>query len=91
MSSAGRRTPPVELRLDLRGRLALTLPEVARALGVSERHMRELRAELPCVTLGRRVVVPLDDLRAWLRNRAETERGSRLEAVKEVLCSLRDE
>ena len=66
-------------------------PEVARALGVSERHVRDLRAELPCITLGRRVVVPLDDLRAWLQNRVETERAGGLEAVEEVIRSLRDD
>ena len=85
-----RKAPPAAM-LDLRGRLALTLPEVACALGVSERHVRDLRAELPCITLGRRVVVPIDALRAWLRNRVEFERAGGLQAVEEVLSSLRDD
>ena len=77
-------------RVDLRGRLALTLPEVAQALGVSERHLRDLRAELPCITLGRRVVVPVDALRDWLLRRVESEHAGGLEGVEDMLRSLGD-
>ena len=77
-------------RLDLRGRLALTLPEAAQALGVSEGHVRGLRSELPCITLGRRVVIPVDALRAWLLSRVEAEHSGELEGVEEVLRSLGD-
>ncbi len=76
--------------IDLRGRLALTLAEAAQALGVSERHVRDLRAELPCITLGRRVVIPVDALREWLLRRVEAERTGGLEGVEEILRSLAD-
>ena len=88
MSAPEPRKAPPAATLDLRGRLALTLPEVARALGVSERHVRDLRAELPCITLGRRVVIPVEALRAWLQSRVEAERAGGLQGVEEVLGSL---
>gem|GEM_PF-5217205 len=44
--------PERKVRLRLPGRLALSLAEAARALGVSERHVREILPELPHVHLG---------------------------------------
>ncbi len=53
--------------------------------------MRAAKGDSDVDLRGRLALTPLDDLRAWLQNRVETERAGGLEAVEEVLCSLRDE
>ena len=52
-------------------RLALSPAEAAIALSVSERSVRQLIDEgaLPHVRLGRRILVTIDDLRAFLEAR----------------------
>ena len=75
----------------LANRMALSLAEVAEVLGVSENHVRALLPELPHVHLGRRVVIPVDSLRAWLRERARTERGKVDRAVDEILGEIRSD
>jgi hypothetical protein len=50
-------------RLALADRLALSPAEAARALGVSERHLRSILGELPHTHLGNRIVIPVDSLR----------------------------
>ena len=53
--------------------LALRRDQAAQSLGISPRALEELahRGEVPCVRLGRRLVVyPVDLLREWLRERA---------------------
>lgn len=75
----------------LDSRLALRPKEAAAALGISERTLRQLLPALPCVRLGRAVVLPVDLLQEWLRERARVE-GSRVDAaVEEVLGDLRRE
>ncbi len=53
-------------------RLALTVEQAARAIGVSPRKFRELLlnkdAGIPVVRLGRRLVVPKNALQEWLAN-----------------------
>ncbi len=71
-------------------RLALSLAEAARALGVSERHVREMLSELPHVHLGRRVVIPVDSLREWLRDRARAERSRAEREAAEIVAALTD-
>ena len=74
--------------LELSGRLALTVPEAAAAIGVSERHLRSMLPQIPHLYLGGRVVIPVDALRTWLQKRAEIE-GSRVDAaVEEVLSDI---
>ena len=53
-------------------RLTMTVPEVAVALGVSQRHVlnRIKAGDLPARRLGRRVLIPCDALEAWLRETA---------------------
>jgi excisionase family DNA binding protein len=65
--------------------MALRPREVAQALGVSERFVRQILPELPHVRLGGAVVVPTDMLREWLREKARTERGRVETVVNEVL------
>jgi excisionase family DNA binding protein len=49
-------------------RLAVSIPDAARVLSVSENHIRNLieRGQLRRVSLGRRVLVPMDSIRALL-------------------------
>jgi excisionase family DNA binding protein len=78
-------------RVDLATRLGLTMAEAARSLGVSERHLRSVLPDLPHVHLGRRVVIPVDGLREWLKQKTEIERGQVDRAVDEVLADLANE
>ena len=69
-------------------RLALSIAEAARVLGVSEGHVRNLMPELPHVRLGGRVVFPVEALREWLRKLTETQMGRIDGAVDEIMQSL---
>ena len=70
----------------LSDRLGLRPVEVAKALGLSERTIRQVLPELPHLRIGSTVVIPVDGLRTWLRERAEIE-GSRIDAVVEEVLS----
>ena len=72
----------------LRARLALRPKEAANALGLSERKLRELLPELPTVRRGGIVLVPVDQLREWLREESEVEKGRVEKAVEEILESV---
>ncbi len=74
--------------LNLDARLALSLAEAARTLGVSERHLRSILPELPHLHLGARVVIPVDALREWLRGRAENEDAASQGLADEILREL---
>lgn len=60
------------VRPDHRGveRLALTLGELAKALGVSERHIQQQikngEIDIPSLRLGRCRLFPVDSVKAWL-------------------------
>jgi excisionase family DNA binding protein len=84
VSAAGGRVHSID------GRLALSLAEAARALGVSERHVREILPDLPHVHLGRRVVIPVEALREWLRDRASVERSQAERAAEELVAAFTD-
>ena len=58
----------------LMDRLALSVEEAAKAIGVSERHLRTVLPEIPHFHIGRRVAIPIDLRREWLRQRGEAER-----------------
>lgn len=70
------------------GRLALSVPEAAELVGVSERHLRDHLFEVPHVRLGDRVLIPVDRLRAWLWEAPELESGAVDEAVREILADV---
>ena len=55
----------------LSSRLALTVAEAAEALGISERTLRDHLHDIPHVYFGRRIVVPVRDLRDWLSRQIE--------------------
>ena len=77
-------TPPLQLD----GRLALRPVEAAAALGISERKLRDLLPRLPHVRLDGGVVLPVDQLRKWLADRAETQRSRVDTGVEEILADL---
>jgi hypothetical protein len=65
-------------------RLALSIPEAAKAVGVSERLMRTL-PDIPRCHIGNRVVIPVSLLEEWLRNQAGKPETVVGKAVNEVL------
>ena len=72
----------------LQDRLALSPAEAARALGVSERHLRSVLPKLPHTHLGTRVVIPVDALREWLRANAEAIPNQIDALVEEIVGDL---
>jgi hypothetical protein len=78
-------------RLRLSDRLGLRVPEAARALGISERQLRQLLPELPHTRLGGCVVLPVDALREWLLKQAQARKSRVDTAVDEVLASITSE
>lgn len=71
-------------------RLALTIPEAATALGISERHLRSMLPELPHCRIGGRVVLPVEPLRDWLARRAHAEQEGADQVAREIVKSLAD-
>ena len=80
-----------ERGFSLAERLALTIPEAAQAVGVSERHLRSILPEIPHLYLGKRVVIPVDALREWLLDRAKAEPGRVEKIAEEVLRAIGDQ
>jgi excisionase family DNA binding protein len=75
--------------LRLADRLALPVAQAAELLSISERTLRTLLAEdptLPRVHLGRRVVIPVCELEAWINRRAQEERQRERRAVRALLA-----
>lgn len=76
-------------KLDLSNRLALRPKEAAEVLGISERALRQLLPELPVIRRGGVVLLPVEPLRAWLQDKAETD-GRRTDAiVDEIMTTIR--
>jgi len=74
-----------ETAVRLSERAALTIPEAAAAVGISERLMRTLLTEIPHCHLGNRVVIPVSLLEEWLRKQAGKEQNVVGKAVNEIL------
>jgi hypothetical protein len=66
-------------------RLALSVPEAATAIGVSERLIRSVLPDIPHCRLGNRVVIPVPLLVEWLRKEAQKEQTVVGKAVNEIL------
>ena len=62
--------------VDLTTRFTVTAAELARALGIGVRLVRDYQAELPHVWIGNRILFPVDGVREWLRKRAEADHGA---------------
>ncbi|NLN84455.1 MAG: helix-turn-helix domain-containing protein [Firmicutes bacterium] len=58
-------------KMDAQNKLALSIPQAADALGLSETFTRQLvySGELPAVKVGRRWIVPVNALDRWLAER----------------------
>ena len=52
---------------DLRNRLALSIAEAAKVVGLSENAFRRVLPEIERIYVGRRVLVPVAAIEAWLR------------------------
>ena len=74
--------------VNLLSRLALSASELAEALGVSERLVRDLQSEIPHTWLGRRVVFPVDQVREWLAERCATAARDSGTVANELLREL---
>ena len=74
-----------EIAVRLSERLALSVPEAAEAIAVSERLFRELLPDIPHCRLGNRVVIPVAPLSEWLRQQAGKEQTVVGKAVDEIL------
>ena len=72
----------------LMNRLALRPAEAARALGLSERALRQILPQLPHLHAGSAVLIPVDLLREWLRDQAKSENGKVDAVVKDTLSKL---
>ncbi len=79
-----------ETAVRLSERLALSIPEAARAVCVSERLMRTLLPDIPHCRLGNRVVIPVAPLDEWLRQQAGKEQTVVGKAVDEILGEIQN-
>ena len=74
------------VRLD--ERLALSIGEAARALGISDRHLRAQMSRIPHIHLGRRVLIPVDVLRRWLTEESHREAARANEIADEIFAKF---
>ena len=74
-----------ETGVRLSERLALSISEAAKALGVSERLMRTVLPDIPHCHVGNRVVIPVALLDEWLREQAGKEQNVVGKAVNDIL------
>ncbi len=79
-----------ETAVRLSERLALSIPEAAAAVGVSERLMRSILSEIPHCHVGNRVVIPVSLLDEWLRQQAGKEQTVVGKAVDEILEEIQN-
>ena len=80
----GKRTPeqPEPERLGLRP------IEVAKALGVSERTVRQVLPGIPHLRIGTAIVIPIEALKTWLNDQAKVGESRIDAAVEEILEGL---
>ena len=71
--------------LQLANRIALTVAEAAEAVGVSERHLCSLLPEVPHTRMGNRIIIPVDLLRDWLRERSQAEKARADQVADEIM------
>ncbi len=57
-------------KLDLRNRLALSIAEAAKVVGLSENAFRSVLPAIERVYVGRRVLIPVASIETWLRAEA---------------------
>ena len=74
-----------ETTVRLSERLALSISEAAKAVGISERLMRTVLSDIPHCHVGNRVVIPVPLLEEWLRKQAQKEENVVGKAVNDIL------
>lgn len=74
--------------LDLPGRLALRPKEAAAALGLSERTLRAILPAIPHVRLAGAILIPVEELRQWLAERAATQATRAERTAAEILEAI---
>jgi excisionase family DNA binding protein len=74
-----------ETAVRLSDRAALTIPEAASSLGVSERHLRTVLSEIPHFHLGGRVLIPQGQLVEWMRSEVDSELNRSDEIARKVV------
>ncbi len=77
-----------ERPIQLNNRLTLSVREAAEAIGVSERHLRSMLPEIPHLRIGTRVVIPVERLKQWLSERADTEAKNVDKACNDIINEL---
>lgn len=57
-------------------RLAISIPEAAKLIGISKARMYEVArsADFPCIQVGCRKLVSVSGLRAWVKKKSGEER-----------------
>jgi hypothetical protein len=74
-----------EIAVRLSERAALTIPEAAASMGISERHLRTVLPEIPHFHLGGRVLIPQGQLVEWMRSEVDREQQIADEIAREVV------
>jgi hypothetical protein len=64
-------------------------PLIARALGVSERLLRDVLPEIPHLHIGRRMLIPVGPLEEWLREQAEVEKSRSDRVAEAIIADIR--
>jgi hypothetical protein len=75
--------------IELADHLALTLAECAAAIGVSERHLRTLLADVPHLYLGNRLLIPVKPFEEWLREQAKAEKSRSDRVAEAIIAEIR--
>ena len=75
---------------DLRGRLALRAGEMALALGVSERKLRDLTPEMPHVRRDGVLLYPVEGVRKWLEDAAKAEQVAAQADARAIVHAVTD-
>ena len=68
----------------------MRVQEAAKALGVSERHLRDFLPELPKFHFGASVLLPVDQLIDWMRDQVAAEKKREESALEAVFAELDD-
>lgn len=81
--------PDTPNTLDLRNRLALSIAEAAKVVGLSENAFRSVLPDIERVYVGRRVLIPTKALEAWLKDQAKRDDRSDEKIVNEMMRAVR--
>jgi hypothetical protein len=75
--------------IDLKNRLALSIAEAAQVVGLSENAFRGVLPNIERIQVGRRVLISVRALEAWLEAQARRNSAKDNELVTEMLRAVR--